>query len=138
MTMQTSEARQKGFTILEILIVFVLLAAIMGVVAQQIFSGKDKAETNLAKTQLIHVAGQIGLYQTETKRYPQSLQDLVKQPAGVENWRTLHLKASELRRLGQNDYVYKVPGTEGRRFDLISYGADGRPGGEGADRDISN
>jgi general secretion pathway protein G len=129
---------QRGFTILEIIIVFVLLAAIMGFVATKIFSGKDKAETNLAKTQLIHVAGQIGLYQTETKRYPQSLQDLVKQPAGVENWGGPYVKASDLKDYWGNDYVYTVPGTEGRRFDLISYGADGKPGGEGADRDITN
>jgi general secretion pathway protein G len=130
--------RQRGFTILEIVIVFILLAGIMALVATQVFSGKDKAESNIAKTQLLHVASQIVLYQTETHRYPQSLQDLVKQPADVQNWGGPYLKASELKDYWGNDYVYGVPGTEGRKFDLTSYGADGKPGGDGADRDITN
>jgi general secretion pathway protein G len=129
---------QQGFTILEIVIVFILLAGIMAFIGPKIFQQKDRAEAAAAKIQLQSLAGQIGVYQTDTKRYPQSLQDLVKQPAGVENWNGPYAKPAELKDAWGNDYVYAFPGTEGRRFDLVSYGADGKPGGEGADRDLSN
>ena len=129
---------QRGFTILEIVIVFVLLAAIMAFVGPKIFSQKDRAEAAQAKIQLQNLAAQINLYQTDTKKYPQSLQDLVRQPGGVENWNGPYAKAGDLKDAWGNDYAYAFPGTEGRRFNLTSYGADGKAGGEGTDRDITN
>jgi general secretion pathway protein G len=129
---------QRGFTILEIVIVFILLAGIMAFVGPKIFQQKDKAEAAGAKMRLQSLAGQIGVYQTEVGRYPQSLQDLVRQPGGLDKWAGPYAKADDLKDAWGNDYAYAFPGTEGRKFDLISYGADGKAGGDGADRDITN
>jgi general secretion pathway protein G len=129
---------QRGFTILEIVIVFILLAGIMAFVGPKIFQQKDKAEAAGAKMRLQNLAGQIGVYQTEVGRYPQSLQDLVRQPGGLEKWSGPYVKPDDLKDAWGNDYAYTFPGTEGRKFDLISHGADGKAGGEGADRDITN
>ena len=129
---------QRGFTILEIVIVFILLAGIMAFVGPKIFEQMTRAQTGDAKLRLLNLAGQVNTYQLETKKFPQSLQDLVKQPGGVENWNGPYAKAADLKDTWGNDYVYVFPGTEGRKFDLISYGADGKAGGDGADRDITN
>jgi general secretion pathway protein G len=129
---------QRGFTILEIVIVFILLAGIMAFVGPKIFEQMNRAKGSEGKVQLMSLAGQITVYQAETKKYPQSLQDLVKNPGGVENWNGPYAKAADLKDAWGNDYVYTFPGTEGRKFDLISYGADGKAGGDGADRDITN
>ena len=129
---------QRGFTILEIVIVFILLAGIMAFVGPKIFEQKDKAEVQQTKIRIQQLSGQISTYQLETKRYPQSLQDLVRQPGGLEGWSGPYAKAGDLKDAWGNDVVYAYPGTEGRRFDLLSHGADGKAGGEGADRDITN
>ena len=130
--------RQRGFTILEIVIVFILLAGIMAFVGPKIFEQKDKAEVQETKMRLQQLAAQIGVYQMEVKRYPQSLQDLMRQPADATGWSGPYAKAADLKDAWGNDFVYANPGTQGRKFDLTSFGADGKAGGEGADRDITN
>jgi general secretion pathway protein G len=65
------------------------------------------------------------------------LQALVKQPAGVDKWNGPYAKEETLKDAWGNDYKYTVPG-QGKGFDLISLGADGKEGGEGENRDVSN
>ena len=78
--------RQRGFTILEIVIVFILLAGIMAFIGPKIFEqmGRAKSAEQRIKTQSL--AGQIEMYKLEVGRYPESLQALAKQPPGVDKW----------------------------------------------------
>ena len=130
---------QRGFTILEIVIVFVLLAGIMAYVVPKIFEQSKRAEAAQAKIKLQNLAGQIEMYKLEVGKYPGSLQDLMKAPGGTENkWNGPYVKnPDELKDAWGNDYKYSVPG-QGKAFDLISLGADGQVGGDGENRDLSN
>ena len=130
--------RQTGFTILEIVIVFILLAGIMAFVGPKIFDQMNRARTQEAKIRLLNLAGQVEMYRAETNKYPDSLQDLVKQPAGNDKWNGPYAKQEDLKDAWGHEYRYTLPGTNGRKFDLVSLGADGKDGGDGEDKDITN
>jgi general secretion pathway protein G len=129
--------RQRGFTIFEIVIVFILLAGIMAFVLPKVFEQGGKAKTKEAEIRLLHLAGQIEMFKLEVGRYPENLAALVRQPAGTEKWGGPYIKEPELKDAWGNDYRYTTPGT-GRGFDLVSLGADGKDGGEGENRDVRN
>jgi general secretion pathway protein G len=134
---QRPPRRQRGFTILEIVIVFILIAGIMAFVGPKIFEQLGRAKSQEARIKMQHVAGQIELYRLEVGRYPESLQALVKQPGGVDRWNGPYIKEPDLKDSWGNDYRYTVPG-QGKGFDLVSLGADAREGGEGENKDIAN
>jgi general secretion pathway protein G len=129
--------RDRGFTILEIVIVFVLIAGLLAYVVPKIYHQAGEAKSREAKLELTHVAGQIEMYRLEVGRYPENLQQLVKQPAGVDKWQGPYVKEADLKDAWGNDYRYNVPGQQGKPFDLVSLGADGKEGGEGEARDIA-
>jgi general secretion pathway protein G len=130
--------RQRGFTILEIVIVFILLAGIMAFVGPKIFEQMGKAKSSEAKIRIQHLAGQIEIYKLEVGKYPSGLADLVKQPGGTEGkWNGPYAKDTDLKDAWGNDYKFAVPGT-GKAYDLTSLGADGKDGGEGENRDVTN
>jgi len=137
MKFHKSPRLSRGFTILEIVIVFILLAGIMAFVGPKIFEQMGRAKSQEGRIRLMHVADQIGVYRLEVGKYPSSLEDLVRQPSGVDKWGGPYLKAPDLKDAWGNDYRYQVPGTN-KPFDLISLGADGQVGGEGENRDLSN
>jgi general secretion pathway protein G len=130
--------RDAGFTILEIVIVFILLAGIMAFVGPKIYDMMFKAETQIGKIELLNLAQKIEMYRADVGRYPASLSDLVRQPPATDKWSGPYAKEAELKDKWGNPYQYAVPGTDGRRYDLVSYGADGKPGGEGENRDLTN
>ena len=132
-----SARRGAGFTILEIVIVFILLAGIMAFIGPKIFEQMGKAKTGEAKIRIQSLAGQIEMYRLENGRYPENLQALAKQPPGADKWNGPYAKDADLKDAWGNDYRYNVPG-QGKPFDLISLGADGREGGDGENRDVSN
>ena len=130
--------RSAGFTILEIVIVFALLAGIMAFVGPKIFEKMGQAKTAEQRIRIQMLAGDIELYRVDVGKYPGSLQDLVRQPSGVDKWNGPYVKdPANLKDAWGNDYRYQVPGTN-KPFDLISLGADNQPGGEGENRDVTN
>ena len=137
MRKRLSRRRDRGFTILEIVIVFVLIAGLLAYVVPKIYEQANRANQGQAKIQLQHLGGQIDMYRLEVGRYPDNLQALVKQPAGVDKWNGPYAKDADLKDAWGNDYRYTVPGQQGRPFDLISLGADGKEGGEGNARDLA-
>ena len=136
-TMRMIRPREAGFTILEIVIVFILLAGIMAFVGPKIFEQLGRAKSQEAKIRIQSLAGQIEMYKLEVGKYPDNLAALVKQPAGTDRWNGPYAKDPDLKDAWGNDYRYGVPG-QGKPFDLTSLGADGREGGDGENRDISN
>jgi len=130
--------RQRGFTILEIVIVFILLAGIMAFVGPKIFEQMGKAKSGEAKIRIQHLVGQIEMYRLEVGKYPTSLQELLRAPGGAESrWNGPYAKDADLKDAWGNDYSYAVPG-QGKPFDLTSLGSDARPGGDGEAKDVSN
>lgn len=132
-----SNTRQTGFSLLEILIVVALIAFIGTMVARNVFGGSDRAKHRLAETQLNVLAGKIEQYELDVGDLPQSLEELVRQPSGASSWLGPYAKAEELTDPWNQPIGYNVPGSDSR-FELISLGADRKPGGEGVGRDITN
>jgi general secretion pathway protein G len=130
--------RQGGFTILEIVIVFILLAGIMAYVGPKVFEQMGRAKSSEAKIRIQNLAGQIEMFKLEVGRYPENLQALARAPAGTEGkWNGPYVKEPDLKDAWGNDYRYTVPG-QGKAYDLVSLGADGRDGGDGENRDVTN
>jgi len=134
---RNSFRRQGGFTILEIVIVFILVAGLMSFVGPKIFEQMGRAKSSEAKIRIQQLAGQIEMYKLEVGRYPDNLQALVKQPAGVDRWNGPYAKDADLKDAWGNDYRFTVPGTN-KGYDLVSLGADNKEGGDGENRDVSN
>ena len=128
--------RQRGFTILEIVIVFILLAGIMAFVGPKIFEQMGRAKSQEARIRIQQLAGQIEMYKLEVGKYPENLGALVRNP-GSDKWNGPYAKEPDLKDAWGNDYRYAVPG-QGKAYDLVSLGADGRDGGEGENKDIGN
>jgi general secretion pathway protein G len=134
----STSARPSGFTLIELLVVIALVAVLAAVVAPNLLGKATEANRKSAGIQLEKVANAIELYRLETGRYPEELTDLVKKPPGVERWNGPYIrKLSQLKDPWGNDLVMQRPGENGP-FDVISYGSDGQPGGEGDDADINS
>jgi general secretion pathway protein G len=129
--------RQRGFTLLEIVIVFVLIGALLAFVVPKIYSQMGQAKSREATIRIQGLVGDIELYKLEVGKYPENLQALVKQPPGADKWNGPYAKDADLKDAWGNDYRYSVPGAS-KPYDLVSLGADGREGGEGENRDVSN
>ena len=134
----TRPRRQRGFTILEIVIVFILLAGIMAFVGPKIFEQMGRAKSSEAKVRIQQLVGQIEIYKLEVGKYPDTLASLVRSPGGPDSkWNGPYAKEADLKDAWGNDYRYTLPG-QGKAFDLVSLGADGKEGGEGENRDVTN
>lgn len=123
------KTNQSGFTLLELMIVIAILATLIAVVAGNLSGKQEQAAYDTTKISIQKVSDGIVQYRSMKRQYPRSLQDLLNQPA-------IGLTADDLLDQWGNEFIYKKPGTNGRVFDLLSYGADGKPGGEGWDADI--
>ncbi|MFO8112994.1 MAG: type II secretion system major pseudopilin GspG [Desulfosalsimonadaceae bacterium] len=137
-----TETNDKGFTLIELMVVIVILSILAVYMAPRLVGRDDQARQLRAKVDIEALETALKLYRLDTGRYPttqQGMEALVEQPEGVANWREGGYleKKRLLKDPWGNDYVYLSPGTNGD-FDIISYGADGQPGGEGVDADIKS
>lgn len=134
-TLTLAARAQRGFSLIEILIVVALIAVIAGMVANQVFGGKDRANVKLAESGITALAAKIEQYEMDTGGLPQTLQDLITAPAGARGWLGPYVKETALKDPWNTPYEYR---TSDRSFTLTSYGADRKTGGSGVDADISN
>ncbi len=130
----------RGFTLLELLVVMVIIGLLAGYVAPKYMAQVGKSEVKVAKAQIDSFEKSLDQYRLEVGHYPsqqQGLEALVSRPADEPKWNGPYLrKAVPLDPWG-NPYIYKIPGDNGE-FDLLSYGKDGRSGGSGEDADLGN
>lgn len=131
---------EQGFTLLELLVVIVIIGLLAGYVAPRYFSQVGKAEVKVAQAQVDALSKGLDQYRLDTGHYPsmaQGLQALLSRPNDEPKWNGPYLsKAVPLDPWGKA-YMYRIPGQHGE-IDLLSYGKDGSPGGEGENKDISN
>lgn len=130
----------RGFTLLELLVVMVIIGLLAGYVAPRYFAQVGKSEVKAARAQIDSFEKAIEALRLDIGHYPtseQGLEALVKQPAGETKWQGPYLKKAVPLDPWGHPYVYKYPGDHGD-YDILSYGRDGKPGGEGDDADIAN
>ena len=129
---------QQGFTLVEIMIVVVILGLLVGLVGPKIFKQFEKAERGTAKAQIEMLGTSVDTFRLDMRRYPKELDELLRKPSDDKNWDGPYVKKDLPTDPWERPYVYKCPGDEGRDYDIISYGADGQPGGDGENADINN
>ena len=126
----------RGFSLIEMLVVIVLIGGILALVASKVFGNKERAEYKLAQTQLQTLAQKIDNYQLDVGAYPDSLDALVSAPANADGWLGPYAKADELKDPWRHPIEYRQPGENDKPDQLTSLGADGKAGGEGVKADI--
>ena len=143
--MKASCSNRKGFTLLEIIVVVFILSILVALVAPRIIGRTDDARITDAKLQIKNLEMALKLFKLDNGFYPdtqQGLEALIEKPTVGR----IPLKYRDGGYLEQkkippdpwgNPYVYLCPGLHGD-FDIVSYGADGKEGGEGKDADIKN
>lgn len=133
--------RQAGVTLIEMMVVLVIIAVVAAMVVPNVIGRPDEARVTVAKTDLRAIAGALELYRLDNRTYPstgQGLAALVERPTVAPepvNWATGGYLSAMPKDPWGSDYIYRSPGQDGR-FDLISLGADGQPGGDGVNADI--
>jgi general secretion pathway protein G len=128
----------RGFTLLELLVVIVIIGLLAGYVAPRYFSQVGKSEVQAARAQIDALEKALDQYRLDARRYPsteQGLQALVERPAGEARWNGPYLRKAVPDDPWGNPYVYRNAGDS---VELLSYGRDGRPGGSELDADIAN
>ena len=120
--------RSKGFTLIELMVVMVIIGLLAATVVPKFFGQVDKAMQQDAQAQIELLGQALDLYRLEKHKYPTS-------DEGLDAIKS-YLKKSIPKDPWGNDFIYESPGKEGRGYDLISYGADNAEGGEGTDLDI--
>ena len=131
----------RGFTLLELLVVMVIIGLLAGFVAPRYFAQVGKSQVKVARAQIDALDKALDQFRLDVGRYPTSeegLQVLVAKPNGEPNWLGPYLKKGVPADPWGRPYAYQQPGTHGGDFDLQSYGKDGRPGGTGEDADLGN
>ncbi len=131
----------RGMTLIEILVVLVLIGIVMGIVGGNYIQRGEQAKRKAAKIEIGQISQTLDLFKLEVGRYPtgeEGLQALITAPAGVSNWNGPYWKTGTVPKdPWGNEYKYIFPGQHGA-YDIISYGADGKEGGDGADKDINS
>jgi general secretion pathway protein G len=132
--------QQRGFTLIEIMVVVVILGILASVVVPRIMDNPDKARVAKAKQDIRAIESALDIYKLDNFTYPgteQGLEALVQKPSDAANWKT----GGYVKKLNKDpwgrDYQYLSPGQHGE-IDIYSLGADGAPGGEGVNADIAS
>ena len=137
----SSIAAFRGMTLIEILVVLTLIGIVMGIVGGNYLGQGEKAKAKAAKIEIEQIGQTLDLFRLEVGRYPttqEGLQALITAPTGVPNWNGPYWKKNTLPKdPWTNEYKYASPGQHGA-YDLWSYGADGKEGGEGTNKDITS
>ena len=139
-TRNTTQRAHRGFTLLELLVVMVILGLLVGYVAPKYFAQVGKSEVKAAKAQIGALEKALDMYRLDTGHYPPTdpgLKGLNTKPDAELKWNGPYLKKTVPLDPWGHEYLYKQPGEHGD-FDLWSLGKDGQPGGEGENADLGN
>ena len=129
---------RRGFTLLELLLVLVILAVLAALVVPKFAGRSQQARETAAKTDVSSLSTALGTFEIDNGRYPNSdegIAALSAAPSGLDAWKGPYLQRPIANDPWGNPYVYKFPGSKNPNgFDLYSFGPDGREGND----DIGN
>jgi len=133
---------EDGYTLLELLVVLAILGLVLGVAAPMMMKQFGAAKSKTASIQVRALSSNLEFFMLDVGRYPtedEGLNALSEKPSGLNTWNGPYVSQStSLADPWGNIYVYKPRKSELPAFEITSLGADGKVGGEGEDRDISN
>ena len=137
---------QKGFTLIEIMVVVIILGLLAGLVLPKILGREEEARTSSAKVQIRAFESALDGFKLDNGFYPgteQGLEALIKKPESgrvPSKWKEGgYLKPARIPKdPWGKDFAYFSPGSQDREYEIISYGADGEPGGDGKDADLES
>jgi general secretion pathway protein G len=138
---RASRAAQRGFTLVEMLVVISIIGLIMALVGPRVLNYLSESKTKTAKIQIQSFESSLDLFFLDVGRFPSSsegLTALMQRPGSFGNWNGPYLKGTAVPvDPWGHPYVYRAPGQHGA-YDIISYGADGQEGGTGAAGDVTS
>ena len=137
--MKKTNRRQAGVTLIEMMVVVVIIALFAALVLPRMMGQADKARKTAARAQINAFITALGSYKLDTGSYPtteQGLQALRAKPENVNNWQGPYTDKEIDNDPWGHPYVYRFPGEHGDEPDILCYGADGQPGGDGMNADI--
>ena len=129
-----------GFTLIELIVVVAIIGLLAGLVVPQFIKQEEKATAKAAKAQIELLGTALDTFRLDVGRYPtaqEGLQALNQRPGGLDRWDGPYLKKEVPLDPWGRPYVYKSPGEHGP-YEILSYGADGAPGGQDTNRDIAS
>ncbi|MHB8070024.1 MAG: type II secretion system major pseudopilin GspG [Desulfobaccales bacterium] len=138
--MLKKDRRTAGFTLIELMIVIAILGLMAYMVAPRLMGVMGKAKPKIALADIKNLETALDMFYLDVGRYPsqdEGLKVLYQRSDNIPNWAGPYIKKAPKDPWGR-DYVYKFPGELGGAYDIISYGADGQPGGEGEAADVTN
>ena len=141
--MSSQRHAQRGFTLIEIMVVVIIIGLLAAVIVPSVISKVDEARVTKAKADIQSLETALTMFRLDNSKYPttdQGLQSLVVAPTdpSIRHWRQGGYLQHVSKDPWGNDYQYVFPGTHGREYDLFTLGADGQPGGDGTNADIGN
>ncbi len=131
---------QQGFTLLELLVVMVIIGLLVGYVGPRYFNQLSKSEVKAAKAQMNALRKALDVYRLDNGSYPDQaagLNALMVAPQSATKWQGPYLQKNIPTDPWSHAYIYRIPG-EKTEFDLLSLGADGKPGGADENADITD
>ncbi len=128
---------ESGFSMIELMVVIVVLGMLAALVSVNVFQNLATAEVNAAKAQIKNLETALASYRLEFKKFPSSGEGLSVLVNNSKNKNFLNSNELPKDPWG-NDFIYKSPGPNGAKYEIMTYGADGAPGGQDENTDISS
>ena len=133
--------RQRGFTLMELLVVLAILGLLVSLVGPQVLNQLGGAKSKTAKIQIKDLEQSLEMYKLDVGRFPstsEGLNALVRKPGNATGWNGPYLKGGKVPNdPWSREYIYKYPGDHAE-MDIFTYGQNGTPGGDGEDADVNN
>lgn len=139
--MKRIRVKNRAFTLIEMLVVVLILAILAALIVPRVVNRTSDAKISKAKSDIATLSSLLQQYRVDNDKYPATEQGLVAlriQPNDAGNWKGPYTSKDIPPDPWGNEYSYESPGPDGQDFYIVSYGADGAPGGDGDNLDITS